>query len=300
MTNQESVRLELLEVGHCMHPEHVVLQNRRFAPLRFPALVALIHHPTRGPILFDTGYSPRFLHATRPFPERFYAWVTPITIDPARTALAQLEARGIRASDITHVIVSHFHADHVAGLCDFPRARLVYLERALRSFLPLGRIRGTAAGFLRALLPEDLESRALVPRPECESVRLPPECAPFHYGVDLFGDGSISLVELPGHVEGQLGAFLRAADGSLDFLVADACWTTESVRRRQLPHPITRALFSSYGLYGTTLGRIADLAERTPSIRIVPAHCDAVRRLRIPSAHVGPTVTPSSDARAIV
>lgn len=300
MTKQASVRLELLEVGHCLHPEHVVLQNRRLAPLRFPAIVALIHHPTRGPILFDTGYSPRFLEATRPFPERIYAWVTPITIDPARTALAQLEARGIRARDITHVIVSHFHADHVAGLCDFPTARLVYLERALRSFAPLGRIRGTAAGFLRALLPSDLESRALVPRPESESVRLPPACAPFHYGVDLFGDGSILLVELPGHVEGQLGAFLRAEDGSLDFLVADACWTSESVRRRQLPHPITRALFSSYGLYGTTLGRIADLTERAPEVRIVPAHCDEVRRQRIPEAHADLRVGPPQSDRASV
>jgi glyoxylase-like metal-dependent hydrolase (beta-lactamase superfamily II) len=295
-----SVRIELLEVGHCLHPEHVVLQNRRFAPLRFPAIVALIHHPTRGPILFDTGYSPRFLEATRPFPERLYAWVTPITIDPTRTALAQLEARGIRGKDITHVIVSHFHADHVAGLSDFPTARLVYLERALRSFLPLGRVRGTAAGFLRALLPTDLEARALVPRLESESVRLPPECAPFHYGIDLFGDGSILLVELPGHVEGQLGAFLRAADGSLDFLVADACWTSESVRHRQLPHPITQALFSSYALYGTTLGRIADLAERAPEIRIVPAHCDEVRRLRVETTSLASSVLAASPARASV
>lgn len=281
MSTERSGRLELLEVGHCVHPEHVILQNHVLAPLRFPAIVGLLHHPTEGPILFDTGYSPRFIEATRPFPERLYAWVTPVTIDPARTAIAQLAARGIRPEDVRTIVVSHFHADHVAGLCDFPRARFVYLDRALRSFASLGRVRGTAAGFLRALLPRDLEERARVVRLESEGRRLPAVCAPFTHGIDLFEDGSLLLVELPGHVEGQLGAFVRAGDGSYDFLVADACWTTESLRRRQLPHPITRALFSSYALYGVTLSRLADLHERTADVRIVPSHCDEVRRARV-------------------
>jgi glyoxylase-like metal-dependent hydrolase (beta-lactamase superfamily II) len=279
-----TARLELLEVGHCVHPEHVVLRNRRFSPLRFPAIVGVIHHPTEGPILFDTGYSQRFVEATRPFPERFYAWVTPVTIDPERTAVAQLRRRGIRPEDVRTVVVSHFHADHVAGLCDFPRARFVYLERALESFASLGRVRGTAAGFLRVLLPPDLHARTRLVHTDRETVRLPPSCAPFTSGIDLFADGSVVLVELPGHVEGQLGAFVRAEDGSYDFLVADACWTTESLRRRQLPHPITRALFASYAEYGTTLRRIADLHDRSSEVRIVPAHCDEVRRQRIPSS----------------
>ncbi|MGE0791649.1 MAG: MBL fold metallo-hydrolase, partial [Sandaracinaceae bacterium] len=184
-------------------------------------------------------------------------------------------------SDVRTVIVSHFHADHVAGLADFVNARLVFLEHGLRRFASLGRVRGTAAGFLRALLPSDLEERAWHVHLGRDAVPLPPACAPFGRGVDLFGDGSILLVELPGHVHGQLGAFVRAEDGSFDFLVADACWTTESLRRRQLPHPITRALFTDYAEYGVTLTKIAHLMERAPDVRIVPAHCDEVRRARI-------------------
>lgn len=279
--SERSVRMELLEVGHCIHPEHVVLQNRRFAPLRFPALVALLHHPTEGPILYDTGYSSRFIEATRPFPERLYAWVTPVTLDPERSAIAQLAKRGVAPRDIRWVIVSHFHADHVAGLMDFPAARFLYFQSALSSFASLGRVRGTAAGFLRALLPHDLEARAHALAPFERSVALPPECAPFARGVDLFGDGSLVAVELPGHVDGQLGLFVRGEDGTRDFLVADACWTSASLRKRQLPHPITRALFSDYGVYEETLGRIADLAQRAPQVRIVPSHCDEVRRARV-------------------
>ena len=49
----------LLEAGYCHHPEHVILRNRVLRPMRFPALCALIEHPTAGPILYDTGYSSR-------------------------------------------------------------------------------------------------------------------------------------------------------------------------------------------------------------------------------------------------
>lgn len=282
--SERPATLELLEVGHTLHPEHIVLQNRRFAPLRFPALVGLIHHPTEGPILYDTGYSQRFLEETRPFPERLYAWVTPVTIDPERTAVAQLAARGIRARDVRWVLVSHFHADHVAGLRDFPAARFVYFPAALAAFAGFGRARGTAAGFLRGLLPPDLEARARALGPQEPTVALPPECAPFTRGVDLFGDGALVAVELPGHVDGQLGLFVRHADGTRDFLVADACWTSASLRTRQLPHPITRALFSDYRVYRETLERLADLAARSPEIRIVPSHCDEVRLARVSPA----------------
>jgi len=269
--------LELLEVGHCVNPEHIVLRTPTFRSMRFPALVGLIEHPNMGPILYDTGYSPRFLEATRPFPERFHAWVTPVSIRPEQTAVAQLEARGIRASDVRFVIVSHFHADHVAGMSDFPNATYIYFRRALESFLPYGRVRGTAAGFLRELLPTDLEDRGRVLDPR-DGVALPSECWPFRRGIDLFDDGSVWAVDLPGHVEEQLGLFVRRSDGTMDFLVADACWTSRSFRERRMPHPITRLLFDNWNRYARTLDQIAQLSERSPNVRILPAHCDEVRR----------------------
>lgn len=112
----------LLKVDHCAHPECVVMRGGRWRSTLFPALCGLLAHPTRGWILFDTGYSSHFTQATAPFPERLYRWVTPLTLTPADTLLAQLARLGISADEIRYVIISHMHGDHIAGLKDFPNA----------------------------------------------------------------------------------------------------------------------------------------------------------------------------------
>lgn len=45
-------------------------------------------------------------------------------LDPAQTALRQVERLGFSASDVRHIVVTHMDFDHVGGLSDFPRARV--------------------------------------------------------------------------------------------------------------------------------------------------------------------------------
>jgi glyoxylase-like metal-dependent hydrolase (beta-lactamase superfamily II) len=42
--------------------------------------------------------------------------------DDAKTAVAQVEARGFTASDVTHVVLTHMDFDHIGGIADFPDA----------------------------------------------------------------------------------------------------------------------------------------------------------------------------------
>lgn len=42
--------------------------------------------------------------------------------DARDTAIEQLRARGIEASNVEHIILTHLDADHVGGLADFPNA----------------------------------------------------------------------------------------------------------------------------------------------------------------------------------
>ena len=51
-------------------------------PVRFEAIWAEIDHPTQGKILYDTGYTWRFLDATQRFPQRIYAKLTQVSILP--------------------------------------------------------------------------------------------------------------------------------------------------------------------------------------------------------------------------
>ena len=66
------MKLTLLKSGHCAAHEAILMRGGRWKSVSIPALIALIEHPRLGPILFDTGYSPRFFRDTRRWP--FATW----------------------------------------------------------------------------------------------------------------------------------------------------------------------------------------------------------------------------------
>ena len=119
------VSFRLLKVGSCSHLECMAIGGGRWQGVEFPSLCALIGHPERGWMLYDTGYSEHFLAATETFPERFYRLLTPVELRSTECLVAQLQSLGIEAADIREVLISHFHGDHVAGLRDFPQCGFV-------------------------------------------------------------------------------------------------------------------------------------------------------------------------------
>lgn len=50
-------------------------------------------------------------------------------LDPTETAVSQIEKLGFDRSDVRHIIVTHFDADHIGGLADFPDA-LIHVTAA--------------------------------------------------------------------------------------------------------------------------------------------------------------------------
>jgi len=45
-------------------------------------------------------------------------------LDAGETAARQVEQLGFRRSDVRHIVVTHFDADHIGGISDFPHARI--------------------------------------------------------------------------------------------------------------------------------------------------------------------------------
>lgn len=243
------VRVELLCVGSCAVPAAALAPisaaGRRpalrewFSVAHCPALVLLVHHAVHGPVLVDTGYAPRFHDATRRWPERGYALTTPVRLPVSQQLLVQLAERQISAADIRHVVLTHLHADHVAGVRDFPHAQIHTTTAAVAPLLALGdtvrgRIRGTRAGFLRALLPDDFSDRLRPLEPRAiETAAVPPVLQPLvghaaherapRRAYDVFGDGTVIAVDVPGHAPGMVGVLLPTIPRPL-FLVADAVW----------------------------------------------------------------------------
>ena len=73
-----SVEFFMIAAGYCTHSEHMAIAGGQRKPIKLPALVGVIVHPTVGVILFDTGYGYRFQEITRRFPYIAYAKMTPV------------------------------------------------------------------------------------------------------------------------------------------------------------------------------------------------------------------------------
>ena len=270
-----TVTLTLLEAGHCVFPEHITRGRGGLGPVRFPATFALIEHPTAGPLLFDTGYGTAFFSATRRWPNQLYARMTPVTLREEQLAVHQLARRGLRPHDITRVVISHFHADHVSALSDFPAARFSYWPEAWAAVRGRRGLNALTAAYLPEVMPSDFEARAAPPDPAARRP-LPPEFAPFTHGVDLFGDESVLAVPLPGHAVGQIGLLVRTAAAPI-FLLADACWHSSAIREDRPPHPLANLLFADPQQYRATLHALHTLYTHRPALALVPAHCDEAR-----------------------
>ena len=102
-----------------MHP--------RFVPDGLVCHVLLVETPG-GLVLVDSGLGLRDAEspASRFGPARYY--VRPV-FDPAEAAVNQIRGLGFQPTDVRHIVLTHFDADHVGGLADFPWAQ-VHLTNA--------------------------------------------------------------------------------------------------------------------------------------------------------------------------
>lgn len=274
---QTGLKIKIFEAGHCVHPSFVVKPGSGLKPRSFPAAVALIQHPTKGNILFDTGYHEHFFRATRPFPERFYAWTTPCHYQKERGIVAQLAKEKIGPHEIEHLVLSHFHADHIAAVSEFAHSQLHCQQKGVDALTKGGRVGGVRKGYLKALLPQQLESNLVMHRDFSIPIG---EILPHCQGVDLlckdmFNDGLIYMVSLPGHAAGQVGLLVKREQGWL-FLLADACWLIENLTENIDQHWLANLLCDDTQAYKQTLSELRNCYQHTHHfVRFVPSHCQA-------------------------
>lgn len=271
------VGLQWIERGSCSHPEAMTIGGGSLCPVSFPALVGVIRHPTRGIYLFDTGYDPAFMAATRPFPERFYRWTTPVSIGAAAEWRAWLTAHDIAEGDIAGTILSHFHGDHVAGMIHLAHLPVHCARAGLTQLRRSGRIGRLRKGLLAALVPPEVDAQARFFE-DAPATALPSAFAPFAEGRDILGDGSLLAVELPGHCAGHWGLALTTTQGQPVLLAADAVWSGRSITERRPPPRLTTALLGDTRRYRETLDLLSAAAAGNRELAILPSHCAASAR----------------------
>jgi glyoxylase-like metal-dependent hydrolase (beta-lactamase superfamily II) len=95
---------------------------------------------------------------------------------------------------------------------------------------------------------------------------------------DVFGDGAVIAVPMPGHTPGSTAFLVRGKGGVTWLFSGDTTWTYRGV---EIPaHKSIRMFDSDLVSLSTSIGRLHALLIHRPDVRVVPAHdADALSAL---------------------
>ena len=193
-----------------------------------PVFAYLIEHP-KGLLLVDTGWcreiSPEGVYdaaaVKKVLSAPLAAFYRP-TLPAGEAIHEHLAARGLAPADLDCVILTHLDPDHVAGLR--------HLRGAKRIVLPEDEYFWNCRAVYKARQPQELWIHEPIERLYYRGAA----DAPNRWAIDLFGDESVLLVNVPGHTDGQAAVLLRQG-GKFVLLAADAAFSPRNWRESITP-----------------------------------------------------------------
>ena len=184
----------------------------RDALVELPVLSTLLRHP-QGNVLFDTGCHPAVATDATSRWGSMAKFMTPIS-GPRDNPLDQLGGLGLGAHDIDVVVCSHLHSDHCGCNALFPRATVICHRKEMAAARGEDAAR---AGYVAADWDQPNPTELI------DGER------------DLYGDGRIVLLPMPGHTPGLICAAVALDRDGLFLLASDAVSVRASLDRDYAP-----------------------------------------------------------------
>jgi glyoxylase-like metal-dependent hydrolase (beta-lactamase superfamily II) len=177
-----------------------------------PVSSILLRHPQAN-VLFDTGCHPSVAENAEARWGEIAKYVTPI-MGPGENVITELASLGLEPDDIDIVVNSHLHPDHCGCNALFKKATFMVHGRELEAAKTPGSIaRGYLAVEWDYPLPMELLSGER----------------------DVFGDGRMVVIPLPGHTPGSIGALVPLEQSGAFLIASDAVSLRASLDRDIVP-----------------------------------------------------------------
>lgn len=225
-----------------------------------PVPAFLVHHPSAGPLLVDTGLHPSI--ATDPDANlgRLAASFTEPEVTKGEDVPARLRAKGIEPSTLRTVVMTHLHVDHASAVSEFPGAAFIVSkaewEDATTGLLPI----------LKYYRPQQFDHAFDFRTVDYEAPSIN-SFSTFGRSFDLFGDGSVVLVSTPGHSAGHQSVVLQTGTGP--FVIAgDAIFLEDQLD----PGADLAARARDRHNYERSIRELALYRREHPSVTITPGH----------------------------
>lgn len=234
---------------------------------RFVGITAsgvFVRHPRGGDFLVDSGNSSHFASEIAPMSieKRLLLHLAVGQVLPTLTMPAAIIAAGAKPADLKAVLITHLHLDHLGGAMDLAPQLPIWTSAEELEFAK--KARGTLDGVPAQMDVLATRGRGIAFQKRAYEV--------FDESADLFGDGSVVVVKLPGHTPGSLGVFLNISATRRLFLIGDAASELVEVEQGLTKHGISRVTDFNKTLAATTVALLQQLHEQDPGLLVIPAH----------------------------
>jgi len=229
--------------------------------LWIPVSAYLIEHP-KGLILVDTGWS-RDMSPDGEFDKRvrirslgsaLLHMVNQGVVGKGETVPEQMEKMGIKPSDLDYVLLTHLDCDHANGLKGVSEAKRILVSKDEVKF----------ANKMSNRIRYDKKWWEGVPLEEFDWTG---KEGPFGKSYDLFSDGSVIPINIPGHSDGLFAVKVTGSDGKFALLFSDGGYATKSWKEM-----ITSGIAADKKAQKKTLARIREQSMDPLCVESLPNH----------------------------
>ncbi|KAI0743393.1 Metallo-hydrolase/oxidoreductase [Daedaleopsis nitida] len=233
-----------------------------------PALAFLVQHSTNNDkLLVDLGIPKDWEQSLPPAVVQYIAQKLGFKPSVPQDVVEALAKGGAKPSDITHVLYTHLHFDHIGDSALFPTSTFLAGEGS-RPLVEDGFPKNPNASVRADLLPE---GRTKFLDPESW-----PALGPFPHALDFYGDGSLYVVDAGrGHLPGHINVLVRtSADGGWLYLAGDSAhdWRIINGQGKIGKHAVFGCAHVDTAAAEEHIARIRTLMDKNPRVKVLLAH----------------------------
>jgi len=245
------LKLHVFNTGTNRVPDIMAGPNQPWRPV--PAFV--IEHPQRGLVVFDCGLGPEIAEKQEGALHPLVGLLFKSRSAAGGDLASQMRRDGWSPQKVNTVILSHLHFDHTGAAPAFTNATFITAKGV--KLKNTSRFEGFEPAHTAWITPAQQQ--------EIDFTKGKPY-ATFSRTVDLFGDGSIILIEGEGHSEGDMAAIVQLPQGPV-LLTGDAVvhfdWL-HSQDVQKIAHHQEKA--------AAVRNQVRALRQADPDVVVIPGH----------------------------
>ncbi len=245
-----------------------------------PVLAYVLKHPREGLVVLDTGLSRQLAEDESTHIDRLSSIMTGAELHEGQDLPTQMRAADLKPDAVRWVILSNLRFTHAGEVEAFPSAQVVV------SWSEHDAARAGGRGYVEEEF-DDVSNWELVDFSNAQPLGTMPA------GLDLFGDGSVMLLDARGPTEGNLAVLIRLPTRPL-LLAGDLAPLPKSLRYAAVP-----ASLHDPDAWWDRLWRLKRFGDLEPALVIIPGNDpEPILRARLPEIRVHEFAAPTPELRA--